>query len=93
MSALSLGAHRGQTGNQKSARVQVSRTELDGLVGMSHARVQGVILLAGLKWSILGGGERNLQGTGAVGFTDLGGLLLNQLLTDGRPLARNSLIC
>jgi hypothetical protein len=30
---------------QMSARVQVSRTELDRLVGMSHGRLRGLILI------------------------------------------------
>jgi hypothetical protein len=50
----------------------------------SLGRFRGVILLAGLKRSILGGGVSGIsKERGAVGFTDLGGLLLNQLLTGG----------
>ena len=55
-----------------------------------EGRFRGVILLAGLKRSILG---EEVSGTskerGAVGFTDLGGLILNQLLTGGRQFSRN----
>ena len=53
---------------------------------------RGVILLAGLNGEFRV--EVEMSGTskerGAVGFTDLGGLLLNQLLTGGRRSSRNS---
>jgi hypothetical protein len=70
--------------NDKSACVQVSKTELDWLVDMSHGRSRGVILLAGLNRSILGGVSGTSRERGAVGFTDIGGLLLNQELTNWR---------
>lgn len=43
---------------------------------------RGVILLAGLKRSILVEVSGTSKERGTAGFTDLGGLLLNQLLTD-----------
>jgi len=63
-----------------SASVRVSGSLAPPPDPRSDGRFRGVIPFAGLKRSIWAEVSGTSKERGAVGFTDLGGLLLNQLL-------------
>jgi hypothetical protein len=60
-----------------------SRVSVTSPGALAAGHLAGEIVLAVLKRSILGGVSGTSKERGAVGFTDIGGLLHNQLLTGG----------